>query len=190
MGKMDRVLFLVALVSLLCMAPVSGATASSEDSESSDIYVDIYDPELTWTGTTLFADYHDPENMRVIEVNMLGEVVWEYAIPEDLKAYTNPGFDVELLPNGDILFLLPRHGIYEIDRDGNVVWSYLDSKISHDVDGLPNGNVLVVFGGNDRLNDIHVKEINREGEVVWSWRAKDHFYVDPYKDIYDEGWTR
>ncbi len=189
MGKMDRVLFLVALVSLLCMAPVSGATASSEDSESSDIYVDIYDPELTWTGTTLFADYHDPENMRIIEVNMLGEVVWEYAIPEDLKAYTNPGFDVELLPNGDILFLLPRHGIYEIDRDGNVVWSYLDSKISHDVDGLPNGNVLVVFGGNDKLNDIHVKEINREGEVVWSWRAKDHFYVDPYKDIYDEGWT-
>jgi hypothetical protein len=120
---------------------------------------------------------------------MLGEIVWEYLVPENLKRYTNPGFDAELLPNNNILVLLPGHGIYEINRNGSVVWSYLDEKVSHDADRLPNGNTLVVYGNEDSLNDAQVKEINPEGEIVWSGYAKDHFNEAPYKDIYDQGWT-
>jgi len=106
-----------------------------------------------------------------------------------LKRYTNPGFDVELLPNNNILFVLPRNGVYEIERNGNVVWSYLDNKVSHDADRLPNGNTLVVWGGGDEISDAQVKEIDPEGEIVWAWYAKDHFYESSHKDIYDEGWT-
>ena len=59
---------------------------------------------------------------------MLGEILWEYLIPEDLSQYNNPGLDVESLPDGNVLFVLPRNGVYEIDRDGNTVWSYLEHK--------------------------------------------------------------
>jgi len=154
-----------------------------------DIYVDIYQSDMAWAGTTLLADIHNLERPRIIEVNMLGEIVWEYQVPQHLGQYTNPGFDVELLSNDNILFVLPRNGVYEIDRDGNIVWSYLDNKVSHDADRLPNGNTLVVWGGGDGVSDAQVKEIDPEGEIVWAWYAKDHFNESPYKDIYDEGWT-
>jgi hypothetical protein len=155
----------------------------------SDIHVDIYHPDRAWNGTTLLADNHNPDRPRIIEVNMRGEIVWEYIIPSHLKQYNNPGFDVEWLPNNNILFVLPRHGVYEIDRNGNTVWSYLDEKISHDADRLPNGNTLVVWGGNDEVGDAQVKEVNPKGKIVWTWYAKDHFNKPPYKSIYRQGWT-
>ncbi len=154
-----------------------------------DIYVDIYDPQLAWAGTTLMADNHNLDKPRIIEVNMLGEIVWEYVVPENLRQYTNPGFDVERLANNNILFVLPRSGVYEVNRNGTVVWSYLDGKVSHDADRLANGNTLVVWGGGDGTGDAQVKEINPKGEVVWTWYAKEAFYKAPYKDIFDEGWT-
>jgi len=154
-----------------------------------DIYVDIYESDMAWAGTTLLADNHNLESPRIIEVNMLGEIIWEYQVPQNLTQYTNPGFDVELLSNDNILFVLPRNGVYEIDRDGNIVWSYLTEKISHDADRLPNGNTIFVFGANDQKSDAQVTEVNQEGEIVWAWYTKDHFNESPYKDIYDEGWT-
>ncbi len=154
-----------------------------------EIYVDIYRSEKAWAGTTLLADNHKPERPRIIEVNMLGEIVWEYQVPKELKQYNNPGFDVERLPNNNILFVLPRNGVYEIDHSGKVVWSHMDAKISHDADRLPNGNTIYVFGAHDQISDAQVKEVNPKGEIVWAWYAKDHFNKTPYKDIYDEGWT-
>jgi len=154
-----------------------------------DISVDIYQADMAWPGTTLLPDNHNPESPRVIEVNMLGEIIWEYLVPENLKQYTNPGFDTELLSNNNILFVLPGYGVYEIERNGDIVWSYLDKKVSHDADRLSNGNTLVVFGNEDEVSDAQVKEVNPEGEIVWTWYARDHFYTSPYKDIYDQGWT-
>ncbi len=154
-----------------------------------NISVDIYESEMAWAGTTLFADNQNLQRSRIIEVNMLGEIVWEYLVPTNLKEYTNPGFDAELLPNNNILFVLPGYGVHEINRSGDIVWSYLDKKVSHDADRLPNGNTLVVYGNEDSASDAQVKEINPQGEIVWSWYAKDHFDKSPYNEIYDQGWT-
>ncbi len=154
-----------------------------------DICADICRPDALWAGTTLLADNHNPQRPRIIEVNVIGEVIWEYLVPDKWRQYTNPGFDVELLPNDNILFVLPRKGVFEIDRSGKINWSYLDKKVSHDADRLPNGNTLVVWGGGDMVSDAQVKEINPKGDIVWAWYAKDHFYKPPYKDIRDQGWT-
>jgi hypothetical protein len=151
--------------------------------------IEHYQPDKTWNGTTLFADYHIKGRVRIVEVNMLGEMVWQYMLPDDLQQYTGWGFDVELLPNNNVLFLLPRNGVYEINRDGTVVWSYKDTKVSHDADRLPNGNTLINFGGNDTKEDAQVKEVNPSGQVVWSWHAKDVFDIEPYASIQKEGWT-
>ena len=73
-----------------------------------DISVDIYQSETAWAGTTLLPDNHDGAKPRIIEVNMLGEVVWQYLVPQNLRrsdrpgSGINPGFDVELLPNNKL----------------------------------------------------------------------------------------
>ena len=88
-----------------------------------------------------------------------------------------------------MLFVLPTSGVYEVDRDGNTVWSHLDHKVSHDADRLPNGNTLVVWGGRDTKDDPQVREISPSGEVVWAWYARDQFGDSSYADIERDGWT-
>jgi len=151
--------------------------------------VDVNVPGKAWQGTTIFADNHDLARPRIVEVNMQGEVTWEYDLPQELRSYTNPGEDVEPLPNGNILVLFPRYGVYELTKGKQVAWKYLDAKVSHDADRLPNGNTLIAFGAFDTMADMQVKEVNPRGEIVWSWRAKDSFDRAPYRDISDEGWT-
>jgi hypothetical protein len=163
--------------------------AMSRGSKDPVLVVDVYKSDKAWAGTTLLPDNHDISNPRIIEVNMEGEIIWKYDLPATLKKYTNPGFDVELLANNNILFVLPGNGVYEIDRTGKTVWSYIDAKVSHDADRLPNGNTLVVYGNNDQKGDAQVKEINPAGTIVWSWYARDHFNKEPYSSIYEEGWT-
>ncbi len=154
-----------------------------------DFIVDVSVPEKIWPGTTILPDNHDAANPRIIEVNQLGEIIWEYPLPDDLKSYTNPGWDVEVLYNGNILTLLPRNGVYEINRDKQVVWKYLDSKVSHDADRLGNGNTLIAFGAYDTADSAQVKEIDPAGNRVWSWFAKDVFSGPEYTGISNEGWT-
>lgn len=154
-----------------------------------DLYVDVYQSDMVWSGTTLLPDNHNPEKPRIIEVNMSGEIVWEYLVPQNLRQYTNPGFDVELLSNNNILFVLPGKGVYEIDHSGSIVWSYLTPKISHDADRLPNGNTLFVYGFDDQKNDPQAVEVNPKGEVVWTWYAKDYFDEPPYNNVFDQGWS-
>ncbi len=93
------------------------------------------------------------------------------------------------MPSGNILFVLPRNGIYEIDRKGRVVWLFLDSKVSHDADRLPNGNTLFVYVAFDQMDDARVREVDPSGKVVWSWYARDHFNRALYNAISEEGWT-
>lgn len=185
-------LFFVSLLAVLpnCQTTMQGSAISHPQPVADpDINVEIFKPEKVWMGTTLMADNHRRGQPRIIEVDMEGRIVWEYAIPSSLSKYNNPGFDVEWLPDDHVLFLLPRYGVFEVDRAGKTMWSYLDSKVSHDADRLPNGNTLVVWGGGDGVNDAQVKEISPDGKIVWSWRAKDHFFREPFKGISDNGWT-
>lgn len=154
-----------------------------------DFVVETYDKTKAVAGTTLLADNHNTAKPRIIEVNMLGEIIWEYDLPQELKTYTNPGFDVEQLPNKNILFVLPGNGVYEVNRNKQVVWSYKTTKISHDADRLPNGDTIFVYGNNDTMSDAQVTEVNPQGVVVWTWYAKDHFNRAPYSTIMKQGWT-
>jgi hypothetical protein len=194
--KQIRVSLILILLALLifsgCRAttPIdSTALPPKEPVADPDITVEVYIPSKACNGTTILADNHRRERPRIIEVDMEGKIIWEYAIPLSLRQYTNPGFDVEPLPNNNVLFALPGNGIYEIDRQGKVLWSHLDPKVSHDVDRLPNGNTLYVYGNNDRKTDAQVKEVDPSGRLVWSWYAMEEFDKPPYRNIYEQGWT-
>ncbi len=153
-----------------------------------NLVVDIYDPYKAYHGTTFLPFSVDPSRPRIVEVNMRGEILWEYVIPESLRADRSLALEAEVLSNNNVLFSISNGGIYEITREGELVWSHVDPKNSHDVDRLSNGNTLYVFGNEDTSSDVHVKEVNPSGELVWSWRAVDHFDMSPYNEISDGGW--
>lgn len=154
-----------------------------------NLQVSIYDAQKAYNGTTLLTDGHDPSNFRVLEVNMRGEIVWEYSIPEELIKGQPVGFDAELLENGNILIVLSKSGIYEVNMDGDIVWSYKDENVSHDADRLANGNTLINFGNSDKKSDAQVKEVNQNGEVVWEWYANDAYGQSAFQDVKRAGWT-
>ncbi len=179
----------------LILEPTETPTVEPGESEESempsgtvdpDLVVDVYDPEKAWPGTTLLTDKHTGA-ARLIEVNLLGEIVWEYILPEEWGAKV-VGFEAEMLPNDNILFALTSNGVYEVDRDGNVVWSHEDPKVSHDADRLENGNTLYVYGSHDQKSDAAVKEVGPDGKLVWSWYIKQQFGYPPYDEIDYQGW--
>lgn len=79
--------------------------------------------------------------------------------------------DVDLLQNGNLLVTdggtSDSHlggGIFEIDREGTVVWSYTTDLVwAHNADKQPNGNVIISDTGNDR-----VLVIDQAGFVLWN----------------------
>jgi len=176
-------------------------TKNAEESQLSSLFllflfqeqpiliVTVYKADKCYNGTTILPDNHDPNNPRIIEINMTGEIIWEYVLPPDLKDFTNPGFDAERLPNNNILFVCAGKGVYEINRSGVIVWSYNDSKVSHDADRLSNNNTLIIFGNEDQMYDFQVKEVHPNGTIMWNWSAKDHFNYPPWNETYCQGWT-
>jgi predicted Rdx family selenoprotein len=73
--------------------------------------------------------------------------------------------EAELLPNDHILYTVNPTGVFEIDRDGKVVWQYLTSKIDHDADRLPNGNTLIT-------GTTAIVEVTPQSEIVWQLRMQ------------------
>jgi hypothetical protein len=96
------------------------------------------------------------------------------------------------------------YGIEELTWDGELVWEFVyaseDYLMHHDIEPMPNGNVLVIAWerktreeaiaagrdpellGPDGLWPLHVIEVAPErpksGRVVWSWHLWDHLIQD------------
>ncbi|MBI5574289.1 MAG: hypothetical protein HY919_07045 [Elusimicrobia bacterium] len=153
--------------------------------QSGNFYVDVYYKDLVSSGTTLFYDTLETSNYRLVEINMRGETVWEYKIPTAYLQTTTIGLDVEKLANGNYLFFTGS-GIYEINSTGVLQWSYATTKISHDVQRLPDGGTLYNFGNNDTYDDAQMNIVSSTGGIVWSWYAKDFYGNDGTSD---GGWT-
>ena len=179
----------IALYGIGCDEDNGGPTQTDDGPEVGSYYVDINDASQTCQGTTLFTDSHEENNPRVVEVDMSGNVVWEFSIPPSWIQGNLVGFDAELLENGNILLVLSTSGIYEIDRDGNTIWQYLDPDCSHDADRLDNGNTIFVFGNHDVKADTCVKEVDAAGNLIWSWKAFDHYNSSPYSEVSYQGWV-
>jgi len=143
-----------------------------------DLYVDIYDEQKAYNGLTYFADSHAPRAPRIVAVNMLGDITWQYAVPDYLRQFTNPGFDVEVLTNNHIVVCLQNNSPYqvvEIDKTSHeLVWTYARNglRTARDCDRLPNGNTLMV-GVLEPAQDSVIFEVTAEGEIVWQLKIKD-----------------
>ena len=149
---------------------------------AADYEVTHLDPKRIFKGTTLFADMSDPEWPRVIEVDFNGNIVWKYSPSE-----SGATLDAAKLKNGNILITIKDSGIYEVARDGKVVWEHEDPGASHDADRLPNGNTLYNLGWSEKGEDV-VREIDPNGKIVWSWNGLVDYDREPFSEIDREGW--
>ena len=121
---------------------------------------------------------------RIVEVNMDGEVVWEWKFPIKLANKTDRlcnGADIKYTEMTDqFVFVLPFHGAYLVGRDGDYKQIIEDNFISHDINLLPNGNFIYVRGFVNKGED-EVREVSPSGEIVWTWSHANHF---PDRDKY------
>ncbi len=189
---MKLVLSILISVALLS-SPASGASSNTEFYE----------------GYTLFS----PNSSRITYlIDMDGDVVhtWE--------SESTPGNSVYLLEDGNLLRTesfqtkesrdFPKGGaggrVKIIDWDSNTLWQYelsdKNERLHHDVEYMPNGNVLMIvwerFSGDDVVKMgrdpkkapenmfidkiIEVKPDFETGgaEIVWQWRFADHLIQD------------
>jgi hypothetical protein len=167
-------------------------------------------------GYTLFTPLHSTTTYLV---DMAGKVVNTW------KDQYTPGQSVYLLNNGHILRCAENsknrafHGgglggrVREFDWDGKLVWDYAYSTAAicqhHDIEPLPNGNVLILawekktveqaiaagrnpehFRG-DELWPDHIVEVARKGKhdgrIVWAWHAWDHLIQDYDDEVFNHG---
>jgi hypothetical protein len=149
----------------------------------------IYSQTGVYDGYTLFT----PEkNNNVYLINNCGEKINEWSFSE------KPGLTCYMLENGSLL----RAGVFNIqikDWNDNLLWSYSLSNAHHDIEPLPNGNILCVLGETYNNNDVigmgrdpfsvvgnfkldKIVELQPVGSnsanIVWEWKFEDHLIQD------------
>jgi len=128
-----------------------------------------------------------------------------------------PGYSVYPLKNGNILRAASRNikqggMVQEIAWDGDIIWEFIydsDEYLSHhDIEPLPNGNVLIIAWEYKTINETiaagcnpnlepfgsltpdHIIEVkpngSNNGDIVWEWHVWDHLIqdYDPSKENY------
>ncbi|WP_145450931.1 beta-propeller domain-containing protein [Gimesia panareensis] len=104
-----------------------------------------------------------------------GKVLWSYETEGPAKGHAGH-HDVQLLPNGNILFHDSWTGLKEISLAKKVVWTYDSAKSNgnagkrvdvHAFKRLPNGNTVIVESGVGRII-----EVDRDGKLVHQFPLK------------------
>lgn len=149
-----------------------------------DYKVTHLEESRVFKGTTLLADMSAPSQPKVVEVDFNGNILWMY---EPTSVMRGAILDATKLANGNMLITIRGSGIYEITRNGKVVWSHKDPSASHDADRLPNGNTLYNLGWSKKGEDV-VREVDPSGRIVWSWKGLEDYDREPYGNIEFEGW--
>jgi len=199
---------------LLCLVAAACGNGAASDGVAGDRVVA---PVTARGETTPFPGYtlfHPLKSKSVYLVDMDGELAHQW------RTDYNPGHSLYMLPNGHLLRASrdPEpagrfHGggeggiIQEIAWDGTVVWTYKVSDATerhhHDVEPMPNGNVLIVAWESRTYEEALKAGINPArmeddeiwpdfvfevepaypdgGKIVWEWHVWDHMVQELYR---------
>lgn len=94
----------------------------------------------------------DYSNGKVLLVSAEGKVEWEYPAP-----HCN---DLWVLPNGNLLFVT-GHGVKEVDREQEIIFSYESKSEIYACQRLANGNTFIAECNTGRL-----LQVDSKGKVV------------------------
>ena len=203
-----RLKFIIGICVIVMMLGITGC-GSGSSSEGTDTAMNIdtaTEQAAPFEGYTLFAPLNSTTTYLI---DNDGNTVHSW------NSSYHPGNAVYFLENGELLhtgnignttFIAGGAGgmVQTIDWDGNVTWEYSYSDSTHlshhDVEMLPNGNVLMIAwqyktqseaiaAGRDSslLDDgelwpdsvIEVQPIGSDaGRIVWEWHVWDHLIQD------------
>lgn len=181
---------------------------ASTDNLAGDIL--IYKEEKVYPGLVLV---NDASSNRVYLMNKeKSEILYEWDLPSGI------GNDAELLDDGSLLVALtvpdPAYsfggfgGAFAlISSKGDLVWSYEYSDeyvlSHHDVEILPNGNIIFLAWEEKSDNDLSevgysgeypkvysetVVEVNpNTKEIIWQWKAWDHLIQNLNSELSNYG---
>ncbi|MFL2554164.1 MAG: aryl-sulfate sulfotransferase [Candidatus Rariloculaceae bacterium] len=181
-------------VSIPLLVALCSATLGYAESLRTVTGLNYIDKERAFDGYTLFAALGDGTTYLL---DMEGNVVNSWPITG------NP----RLLDNGNLL-AGSRGRFTELDWDGDIVWSYEETRSNyvphHDFVRRYNpklGEMTTFYIANrdvsqeecvamgcDPANDYTgasidtIVEINMDGEIIWEWRFVDHMVQDRYPD--------
>jgi len=142
--------------------------------------VTIYIPDKSYKGYTL---YNSRPREEAVLIDMNGNIIHRWSYPQGFQWENS-----ELLPNGNIIVLIPndyrkRIGgmLFELDWDSNLVWK-MNIAVHHDFEKLENGNFLVICHervinnavGSYILESDCLIEITPKEKVVWEWHTDQH----------------
>ncbi len=188
------------VVSLLALASVAGSTRAREQT----VGLFTYEADAS-EGYTLFAPLQSTTTYLIDNQGLIVNT-WE-------STHT-PGASVYLNNNGTLLRMsnsgmgVPGSAglVQAFDWDSNLLWSYQVPLSHHDLEQLPNGNLLIVVWEIKSLEECiqagrypstipdgelwpeTIIEVHptgpTTGEVVWEWHLWDHLVqeLDPTKD--------
>ncbi len=120
-------------------------------------------------GNTLITD---DVNMRVIAVNRLGQIVWQYGhtgIRSNAAGYLNAPNDAMPLPGGSILITnIGNHMAIDVSvKTRQILWQVnIPQSYPSDVVPLPNGNLI----STDWVSPGKIQELTKQGQVVWTYQ--------------------
>ena len=131
---------------IVFLIPVMVAAAAVSARSYPQLNILIYDQSRTFPGNVIFVD---KLSNRIVEADLEGNIIWDCPGPVDDKPQ-RPGsppvsrlMDVELLPNDHVFVLNAGTGVYELDRNGEMIWAYENETVSHDADRLENGGAVM-----------------------------------------------
>ncbi|MBD3349846.1 MAG: hypothetical protein GF400_11725 [Candidatus Eisenbacteria bacterium] len=133
--------------------------------------VTVHDSLRAWDGYTLCVD-----KTRAAIVDMEGEVVHSWDNPASARLQ-----HVRLTEGGHAYMGVSRKGVFELDRDGETVWS-CEALVHHDFEIDADGDVLAIvydevvipeFGDSPVLSD-KIARLERNGSVTDVWRLHEH----------------
>lgn len=187
--------------------PEQGENPSGETPQETDETVEGEMGTVTFYNKELMEDHYilvnDAMDNRVYLMDKNGDLVYEWPLGE-----RKIGNDVVLLEDGTLLAALQAEGsdilfggfggkIQIIDKEGNALWDFTYSnsehRLHHDVELLPNGNVLAIAwekmpqeealeNGSGYDSDLYPESIleidPNTDDIVWEWHAKDHLIQD------------
>lgn len=187
---------------------------SVQSADSQEITIGtLYSDEDAYDGLTLFAPFN---NFGTYLVDNCGELYNSWESESRLSS------SVYLKDNGNLLRTARVGGsfaggglggkIEEFSWDGDLIWEFTyaddDNHLHHDIEILPNGNILAIAWERKTAAEAALKgkignvsssglwpdqiiEIQRggpqDGEIVWSWHVWDHLVQDTDPELDDYG---
>ena len=194
-----RLVAVLVVCSLLAPSAVSALTydpAEATDLERGTITEPANDSTvISVQGYTFQGNTNPKKPARLVSVGDRGDLEWTH---DDTVGGSAWVFDVDQLPDGNLLVSSPRAGdtlVFEFDPDTQErVWEErFDMTDTHDVAYLGDDRIAIAnmreWNESAGVSDDRIVIYNRStGEFTWEWYFRDH-YPASTDGGYSEDWT-